>query len=203
MTLEGIPPIHGKALRAFRNNDFDVESAIAELADNSIQAKCKNMRMRITFEKIAGKVKPRPAEIAFGDDGEGMNENTLQKCLVLGETTRENDRKGIGRFGVGMTNGAISICNKIQVYSREHQGSWLYIELDLKNVDSEGSPLVTYVKEESLPEKYKNLVGDHGTLVVWSDIDRISSSFKTGDLKHWLSRTYRKFIGEKIIENKK
>ena len=116
--------MHGKALRAFRNNDFSTESAIAELVDNSLQADCKNMKIRLKFKTPQGKQKPRPYEIAFGDDGYGMNDKTLQTCLVLGESTRENDRKGIGRFGVGMTNGAISVCNKIQVYSREHQGNW-------------------------------------------------------------------------------
>ena len=103
--------MHGKALRAFRNNDFSTESAIAELVDNSLQADCKNMKIRLKFDTPPGKQKPRPYEIAFGDDGIGMDKEVLQKCLVLGESTRTNDRKGIGRFGVGMTNGAISLCN--------------------------------------------------------------------------------------------
>ena len=202
MVLQGIPAINGKALHAFRNNDFTPESAIAELADNSIQAKCKNMKIRLTFGKIGQKT--RPTEIAFGDDGIGMDKEVLQKCLVLGESTRTNDRNGIGRFGVGMTNGAISLCNKIQVYSREKQGNWHFIELDLKKVNDNDEPLITVVKEiPSLPENYKDLVGDFGTLVIWSDIDRIGSNFKTEYLRYWLARTFRKFIGDKIIENGK
>ena len=202
MVIEGIQAITGKALHAFRNNDFNPESAIAELADNSIQAKCKNMKIRLTFDKVGQKT--RPVEIALGDDGIGMDKEVLQKCLVLGESTRENDRKGIGRFGVGMTNGAISICNKIQVYSREKQGNWHFIELDLKKEDVTGSPLITFVKKiPSLPENYKDLVGDFGTLVIWSDIDRIGSTFKTEYLRYWLARTFRKFIGDKIIEEGK
>ena len=70
MTIQGIQAIHGKALRAFRNNDFNPESAIAELADNSIQAKCKNMKIRLTFDKVGQKT--RPVEIAFGDDGDSV-----------------------------------------------------------------------------------------------------------------------------------
>jgi len=41
MASKGIPPMHGKALQAFRNNDFSPQSAIAEVIDNSIQAKAK------------------------------------------------------------------------------------------------------------------------------------------------------------------
>jgi hypothetical protein len=202
MGIEGILPIAGKALLALRNNDFSADAAIAELVDNSIQAESKNMQIRITCDKVGGKL--QPVEIAFGDDGVGMNQEVLQNCLILGESTRPNDRKGIGRFGVGMTNGAISLCNKIEVYSRENKSNWHFIELNLKNVNEEGSPLITYVKEiKEFPKKYKELVGDYGTLVIWSDIDRMPSSFKTEELKYWLSRTFRKYIGDKIIQDKK
>ena len=201
MDVEGIPPIAGKALLALRNNDFSADAAIAELVDNSIQAESKNMQIRITCDKVGGKL--QPVEIAFGDDGVGMNQKVLQNCLILGESTRPNDRKGIGRFGVGMTNGAISLCNKIEVYSRENKSNWHFIELNLKNVNEEGSPLITYVKEiKEFPKKYKELVGDYGTLVIWSDIDRMPSSFKTEELKYWLSRTFRKYIGDEIIQEK-
>ena len=57
-------------------------------------------------------------------------------------------------------------------------------------------------EKKSLPKDYKDLVGDFGTLVIWSDIDRIEASFTTSKLKHWLGRTFRKYIGDKIIENK-
>lgn len=202
MVKKGIPPMHGKALQAFRNNDFSPSSAIAEVIDNSIQAKAKNVKLRIDFKKPDGKNKPRPFTIAFGDDGIGMDKKILQTCLVLGESTRSNDRSGIGRFGVGMTNGAISVCNKIQVYSRSYQGNWNYVELDLKVLDDDDAPYITIVEEKPLPKEFKDLVGDVGTLVIWSDIDRIRSEFNTPELEHWLSRTFRKFIGEKIIEKK-
>ena len=195
--------MHGKALQAFRNNDFTPESAIAEVIDNSIQAKAQNIKIRMEFKKPIDKNKPRPSVMAFGDDGIGMNEKTLQKCLVLGESGRGNDRTGIGRFGVGMTNGAISVCNKIQVYARPHQGNWHFVELDLKELDDDGAPYITIIEQKPLPDKYKDLVGDIGTLVIWSDIDRISSDFNTPDLDHWLSRTFRKYIGKKIIKKGK
>ena len=197
-----IAPMHGKALQAFRNNDFTPESAIAEIIDNSIQAESKNIKIQIEFAKPQGKNKERPNVMAFGDDGIGMDENTLEKCLVLGESTRENDRKGIGRFGVGMTNGAISLCTKIEVYSRPKQGNWNHVVLDLKDLDENGAPFINVIGEKPLPDNYKNLVGDYGTLVIWSNIDRIPSTFSSKELNHWLSRTFRKFIGKKIIQGK-
>jgi hypothetical protein len=201
MASKGIAPMHGKALQAFRNNDFTPQSAIAEIIDNAIQAESKNIKIQIEFAKPLGKNKPRPNVMAFGDDGIGMDKKILEKCLVLGESTRENDRKGIGRFGVGMTNGAISLCTKIEVYSRPKQGNWNYVVLDLKDLDENGAPFITFAEEKPLPDNYKNLVGDYGTLVIWSNIDRIQSRFSSKELNHWISRTFRKFIGKKIIQN--
>jgi len=193
--------MHGKALNSFRKNDFDPNAAMAEVIDNSIQAESKNIKIHIKFEIPEGKQKPIPHTIAFGDDGIGMNPEVLQKCLVLGETTRENDRDGIGRFGVGMTNGAISLCSRIQVYSKPKQGNWNYVQLDLKKVDADGSPFITFVEQKSeLPDEFKKLVGENGTLVIWDNIDRIPLAFNTPELNHWISRTFRKFIGEEIIK---
>jgi len=203
MTAKGISPIRGRSLQSERSNDFSPDTAIAEVIDNSIEASAKNIKLRIHSETPRGKQKPRPYTIAFGDDGSGMDEKILQECLVLGESTRFNSRKGIGRFGVGMTKGAISVCNKIEVYSRPYQGNWNYVKLDLKELDENGDPYVTLITPKPLPSEFKDLVGDCGTLVIWSDIDRIESDFSINKLKHWLGRTYRKFIGEKIIENGK
>lgn len=203
MASKGISPIRGRSLQSERNNDFSPETAIAELIDNSIQAEAKNIKIRIHSEKPLGKQKKRPHVIAVGDDGIGMDGKIFQECLVLGESTRFNSRKGIGRFGVGLTKGSISVCNKIEVYSRPYQGNWNYVKLDLKDLDEKGDPYVTIVTQKSLPNEFKDLVGDCGTLVIWSDIDRIEPSFSIDELKHWIGRTYRKFIGEKIIENSK
>jgi len=202
--------MHGKALQSFRKNDFDPHAAMAEVIDNSIQAMTKdgkllpesgNIKIHIKFEVPEGKQKPIPHTIAFGDDGIGMSPEILQKCLVLGESTRENDRDGIGRFGVGMTNGAISLCKRIQVYSKPRQGNWNYVELDLDNLDATGAPFITFVEQKpELPNEFKHLVGENGTLVIWDKIDRIPISFNTPELNHWISRTFRKFIGEQIIE---
>lgn len=193
----------GKALQSLRNNDFNPFAAIAEVIDNSLEANAENIKIKIKSKVPPGLQKPRPYVIAFGDDGHGMNATDLQYCLRFGHSSRYNSRKGIGRFGVGMTNGAISVCQFIEVYSRESQGNWLYTCLDIEDRSDNQDPQLLPAIQKDLPDEYKDLVGDIGTLVIWSQIDRIESSFDVDDLKHWLGRVYRKFIGEKIIKNKK
>lgn len=217
MAVKLISPVTGKNIEAERNNNFSPETAIAEVIDNSLEANAKKIKIRIKWGQ-QGRQKPRPTIIAVGDDGDGMDgdseKSTLQTCLVLGATTRRNSRTGLGRFGVGMTKGAISLCRQVEVYSRQKQGTWKYVKLDLDVLDDDGDPGITPIEAvEKLPEGYSDLVGDYGTLVIWSKIDRIESDFIIDDvdakgktrsgLKHWLERTFRKKIGKKIIKNGK
>ena len=201
---EKISPIRvGAALKSLRNNDFDAYSAIYEVIDNSIQADAKEIKLRFKMNIPQRKVKPRPVCIIFGDDGCGMDTSTLQHCLAIGYSNRYDDRKGIGRFGVGMTMGAINVCDKIEVYSREKQGNWGYTFLDNSGLDNDVDPFLHPVEQKDIPLEYKDLVGDYGTLVIWSKIERIDPEFELDKLKHRLGRIYRKFIGEEIIKDGK
>lgn len=204
MPTEQILPIRiGAALKSLSNNDFDPYSAIYEVVDNSIQAESKEIKIKFDVDTPARKHKPRPIRIAFGDDGCGMDSETLQHCLAIGYSNRYDNRKGIGRFGVGMTMGAINVCNKIEVYSRPKQGNWSYTFLDISGIDNNEDPFLHPIEQKKLPSEYKDLVGDFGTLVIWNDIQRIDSEFDIDELRHRLGRIYRKFIGEEIIKKSK
>lgn len=201
---KGVSPIHvGMALKSLRNSDFDAYSAICEIVDNSIEAKCSEIKIKIEEAIPDGKRVPRPTRMIFGDDGEGMDSETLQSCLKLGYSGRYDSRKGIGRFGVGMTFGAISLCEKIEVYSRQKRGNWQYTYLDIHDISPKSEPIIHEIENMEPPKDIEDLVGDYGTLVIWSKIDRVESDFKREILMHKLGRIYRKMIGKEIISNKK
>ena len=193
----------GAALKSMRNSDFDAYSAICEIIDNSIQAHSKNIQIKLDMWVPGGKRKPVPQKIAFGDDGTGMNLETLQQCLVLGYSKRYDDRNGIGRFGVGMILGAINVCQRVEVYSREMRGNWNYTRLDITKIAEDMDPELLLAEQRDLPPEYEDLVGDFGTLVIWGEIDRVDTDFKKEELMHKIGRIYRKFIGQQIIESKK
>src|SRR6266550_2724957 len=162
----------GAALLSMRNSDFDAYSAVGEVIDNSIQAGAKKVRLTINYK---GSQQEPITSIAFGDDGTGMSSDILHRCLQLGYSTRYNDRGGIGRFGVGATLAAINQCKKIEVYSKERDGDWLYtyIDLDLITADPSEMEEIPTPKKKSIPPDLKDLVGStSGALVVWSKYDR-------------------------------
>ena len=201
MSRDKILPIAvGAALKSLRNTDFDIQTAICEVIDNSFQAEAKNVKIRIAYSEGSRK-RARPVKIAFGDDGYGMDMNDLQYCLKLGYSGRYDDRKGIGRFGVGMTFAAISLCQKIEVYSRQKQGNWHYTYLDISGLDTKTDPEIAPIEQKTMPEEYANLAGDIGTLVIWSMIDRVDAPVNEKEMVHNLGRIYRKFIGSEIISD--
>ena len=113
-----------RALESFRCSDFDVYSAYGEIIDNSLQANASWIKIKIEKDHLQQRGRPyyKIKEIAFSDNGQGMNRETINNCLAMGYSSRYNDRSGIGRFGVGMTLASINQCKRVEVYSRE--GFW-------------------------------------------------------------------------------
>ncbi len=192
-------PVHvGRALESLRNSNFNTVSAMGEVIDNSIEAKATNIRIRIKKDKTRANHYDL-TDVAFYDDGEGMDTDTLSKCLQLGFSKRYNNRTGIGRFGVGMTLGAITQCIRIEVYSKPRGGNWNYTYLDLQEMKDQEDPAIPPPRSSEVPREYSDLVKDFGTLVVWRNWDREDA--KINEMIKWIGRTYRKFIGEEIIKD--
>ena len=193
----------GNALDSLRSSSFDSLSAYAEVIDNAIQAKAKNINIYFFCEQKSSRL-DKIVDLAFGDDGDGMDEATLHSCLKLGWSSRYNDRSGIGRFGVGMVLGAIHECKRVEVYSKKVGGDWLYTYVDLDEVANKTLSSIPSPRHKNIPSKYKNLVSENsGTLVVWSKYDRQKTrKLETikNDTHEYFGRTFRKFIWQDNLE---
>jgi len=182
----------GMALMSLRDSNFDSNSAIGEVIDNSIQAGAKNINILLK-EGQSRKLDM----LVFSDDGFGMDEKTVENCLSLGYSSRYNDRSGIGRFGVGMTLGAIHECLKVEVYSKSSVSDWYYTYLDLEELGRSD----TAELPKPIRKKPSNIllsesgISEHGTIVIWSKVDRLDYRNEfINELKFYLGRTFRKFI---------
>lgn len=186
------------ALDSLRNSDFDAVSAYGEVVDNAIEAKAQKVRIQF----LADAARPEHlAAIAFGDDGDGMDAETLHKCLKIGWSSRYNQRNGIGRFGVGMTMAAIHECKRVEVYSKPADGRWLRTYIDLDEVARGQMEQIPEPVPAQIPAEYASLCGvGKGTLVVWSKYDRQSEGLARlrKDTVVWMGRTYRYFIWDGV-----
>lgn len=192
------------ALLSMRESDFDTYSAYGEAIDNSIQADAKNVFLE--FETVRGsRSYENINRVAFIDDGQGMDSEIIHRCLQLGYSSRFNDRTGIGRFGVGMTLGAIHECCKVEVYSKtEGSEKWLYTLIDLgllmKGEESNEIGIPTPMGKK-LPASLNDYESQSsGTVVIWSEYDRQTDTAPIiiKNTKTWIGRTFRKFIWDGV-----
>ena len=95
-------------VEAMRDSGYkDTDHALAELIDNSVEAEADLVEIIVVEtppDPRQSYARPRVSEIAVADNGVGMDRTTLRRALKFGDGTRKDRRKrGIGRFGVGIT----------------------------------------------------------------------------------------------------
>lgn len=197
------PFVESQTFESLRVSDFDCYSAYGEVIDNSIQANALNVRVYFIPHEADPKYIGR---VVFIDDGDGMNHNLLQNCLRLGYSSRYGDRSGIGRFGVGMTLGAIHECRRIEVYSKQRSSEWLYTYLDLDEVteaSKKGESWKIPAPESRSPgnsntisQKAKDHLPEHGTIVIWDTYDNRAESLEKAKQYSsvWFGRTFRYYM---------
>ena len=94
--------------------------ALAELVDNAIQAGATRIETHIAATRGA----QWPLEIAVVDNGCGMDAAELRQALAFGGTSRFNDRTSLGRYGMGLPNGGLSLARNLAVCSWRREGAF-------------------------------------------------------------------------------
>lgn len=196
----------GEALDSFRNSDFDFYSALFEVIDNSIQADANNIWIEI-LNVADGNI----SKVIVIDDGIGMPNDVLRRCMSLGYSSRYNDRSGIGRFGVGMTLAAISQCRSITCISKsEPESKWLGTLLDIDKIKNQDYSGIPEPSEDFVDSHTKDLIKgkniERGTLVVWNKLDRVTSVPKKFEkllahCRYKLGRVFRKWLMPETVDN--
>jgi hypothetical protein len=205
-----IVPAH-LAVKAMRDNGYkNAAYAIAELIDNSIQADADKVEL-LCGEKtiqLSRRTSNRIEEIAVLDNGRGMDENVLSMALQFGNGTRlePENQKGIGKFGMGLPSSSISQCKRVDVWTwQDGIENAIYCYLDLSEITSGSMRQVPEPISKEVPKKWTKLaneIGNTGTLVVWTELDRIM--WKTANAiirnsEHIIGRMYRNFISDNRV----
>lgn len=191
-------------LESIRSIGYNFNSALADIIDNSISANAKKVDIFL-IESI-------PA-IAICDDGCGMSFDELDIAMDLGSKSPELDRdeNDLGRFGLGMKSASFSQCKCLTVSSLKNNNissmTW-----DLDVVQKEQEWLLKINNEDEINNlPYINYLKDmkHGTIVQWSNFDRIKISnvdLKTTLLDNllnaskYLALVFHKYLSEKKIQ---
>jgi len=200
------------AIETFRDAGYrNTASALAELIDNSIEAKATDVQV-FTFEEqiqIKSRTVYQIQEVAVYDNGEGMSPKVLNVCLQFGNGTRLQSRSGMGRFGIGLPNASVSQARRVEVYSWK-DGKCHHTYLDVDEVKEKNLHTVNPVVETKLPKSYAESIdgeiGPSGTLIIWKKCDRLDMArsrtlYKA--LNQDLCRIYRHFLDDDDSYGKK
>ena len=139
---------------ALRNTGYkNIECAMSEIIDNSVQADAKNIIVIISEELNIKTGHKNISEIAFLDDGNGMTYEEIEGCLGIGYSTR-TDRKGMGRFGVGLPQASLYACPAVDVYSwQDGYNNCKKVFLDIDKIKSEEQTEIEDPISAKIPKK--------------------------------------------------
>ena len=197
-------------VKAMRDSGYtNAAYAIAELMDNSIQADASNVELLCAerVERVRQRLRSRVSEIAVLDNGCGMDAETLQMALQFGNGTRLDDFSGIGRFGMGLPNSSISQARRVDVWSWQNgPESAIHTYIDLDKIESGVLQQVPVPKSQPIPEIWRKVgrtFDRTGTLVVWSNLDRIlwrTARAIIDNSELLIGRIYRYFLADGRVQ---
>jgi len=164
--MERAAPNAGMLIESMRDIGYSLDSALADIIDNSITAKARRVELFIDT------VSPAP-KLAIVDDGIGMTEAQLLDAMRPGSRSPLETRAvgDLGRFGLGLKTASFSQCRRLTVISR-HRGRTVGARWDLDEVARVNDWLVELL-DEPIDVPWIEQLGKTGTLVLWELMDRL------------------------------
>ena len=201
-------PCASSMILTFRAIGYSLETAVADVIDNSISANAK----KIWF---SSEWKGGDSVITILDDGYGMNNDELVQAMKPGAKNPmvERAEKDLGRFGLGLKTASFSQCQKLIVVSKKAGCDPIYWIWDLSYVNETNKwELIRH----PIPDEFLHALDDleSGTLVIWTDLDRIIPTdtaisneiakykflAQMDKVKQHLAMTFHRFIEEKNVK---
>lgn len=171
-------PSAASLILGLRDFGYTLETAMADIIDNSITARASNIE--IFTEYNSGQ-----PTIGFLDDGHGMTAAELQIAMRPGSKSPNIKRAAddLGRFGLGLKTASFSQARRLTLVTVK-SGVTSCARWDLDLVQESDKWIVEIPSNKEDIPFVNEFKGDHGTLVVWEKIDRLAdeSGSNSGEL---------------------
>ena len=195
-----LPPYAPTLIESTRAIGYTLESAIADIVDNSVSAFASSVD--IFFFPIGD------SYIAILDDGNGMTADELETAMRYGSQSPNEKREvsDLGRFGLGLKTASLSQCRMLTVVSKQG-GNIVGCRWDIDHVaDTKDWSLLVLDSDAEIDgvpriEELKQL--NSGTLVIWQNLDSLkigeldfdrSMGKKMNDVRLHLSLVFHRYI---------
>ncbi len=216
--VEEIPPNPEFLIRSIAEQGYSLETAVADLIDNSITAGASHIDILVDVDK-------EPFTFFIADNGNGMSERKLKECMRFPssfvDATRAVD--DLGRFGLGLKTASFSQTRRFTVLSREH-GEEMYRgrTWDVEFLHHSGKWEVLVCTDEEVIDllaDYRQLYKDFlnqpvgfeaNTVVIWQGLYKfekyLDGKDKRDAIKHQISDVateYLSLVFHRFLERQK
>lgn len=163
-----LAPSAASLTASMRDLGYSLETAIADLIDNSISAGASRIEIFCDLAKV------HPT-LAIIDNGRGMNHDEILVAMRHG-AVNPNCRRApsdLGRFGLGLKTASFSQCRRLTVVSSQ-EGTRCGAEWDLDRINQQDDWIVVlFDQSEATEQPFVDHLGDNGTVVIWRVLDRL------------------------------
>lgn len=163
-----LPPSAASLSASMRDLGYSLETAVADLIDNSISADARNISIFCDTSRSS-------PVLVIADDGRGMSEDEVIEAMRHGSTSPRKKRgpKDLGRFGLGLKTASFSQCRSFTVASAK-DGARSGAEWNLTQIEKEDDWYISVLDAADLEtQPFIETLGEHGTLVIWRELDRL------------------------------
>ncbi|WP_030392519.1 ATP-binding protein [Kitasatospora purpeofusca] len=177
-----LPPDSGYA-EALRNQGYGFEVAVADLIDNSLDAKASQIVVHFLRDDH------RLLNLLIVDNGHGLNDTGLDAAMTVGRR-RAYGGNALGMYGTGLKAASLSHADALTLVSKTKTSRAAGRQLTSSSLaDDYRCDTVTPDYAQSLLDRYDGIIEWHGTVVRW---DRVRT-FETVEI----SQTDR-FLSEAV-----
>jgi hypothetical protein len=165
-------------IKSIAEQGYRLESALADLMDNSVSANADKIEVLIDTEL-------EPFTLFLADNGNGMDEQALIMNMKFPSNSPDEKRKGadLGRFGLGLKTSSFSQTRRFTVLARK-KGSEIYCgrTWDVKYLKDKGKWRIIINSEDEIKkflDTYNNLSNNHlhhfpsfeaNVIVIWQGL---------------------------------
>jgi hypothetical protein len=163
-----LPPSAASLTASLRDLGYSLETAIADLIDNSISADATEVKVFCDMSRNA-------PVLVIADNGRGMTGEEVIGALRHGATDPRKKRgpKDLGRFGLGLKTASFSQCRRLTVVSTVN-GNDAGAEWNLDEVEKTDDWFISVLdSDEIASQPYFDMLDGTGTLIIWRDLDRL------------------------------
>jgi hypothetical protein len=159
-------------MESLRAVGYSLETAVADIIDNSITAGGDQVDVRFTAI-------PKP-RIAIVDNGSGMDQETLAQAMKLAGRPPSYRRQphDLGRFGLGLKTASLSQARSLTVATKQGQ-PLRAVRWDLDHLATTGRwsmQVLDDTEVHSLPWIESLDSHESGTLVLWGKLDQLHAA---------------------------